>query len=83
MRKIAPPTFGLDKNNFLKTSIYRILLQFDFQTLPDHDPNGLCNKQANPNSMRSDNAHIHFSIDMQMTQGGLVASGGEFKSPTL
>jgi 3-hydroxy-9,10-secoandrosta-1,3,5(10)-triene-9,17-dione monooxygenase len=28
-------------------------------------------------------AHIHFSVDMQMTQWGLVASGGEFKSPTL
>ncbi len=28
-------------------------------------------------------AHIHFSIDMQMTQWGLVAGGGEFKSPTL
>ena len=28
-------------------------------------------------------AHIHFSIDMQMTQWGLVAVGGEFKSPTL
>ena len=32
---------------------------------------------------RSAGAHIHFSIDMQMTQWGLVASGGEFKSPTL
>lgn len=32
---------------------------------------------------RAAGAHIHFSIDMQMTQWGLVASGGEFKSPTL
>lgn len=32
---------------------------------------------------RAASAHIHFSIDMQMTQWGLVASGGEFKSPTL
>lgn len=30
---------------------------------------------------RAAGAHIHFSIDMQMTQWGLVASGGEFKSP--
>jgi 3-hydroxy-9,10-secoandrosta-1,3,5(10)-triene-9,17-dione monooxygenase len=28
-------------------------------------------------------AHISFSIDMQMTQWGLVASGGEFNSTTL
>jgi len=33
--------------------------------------------------VRSASAHIHFSIDMQMTQWGLVALGGEFKSPTL
>jgi 3-hydroxy-9,10-secoandrosta-1,3,5(10)-triene-9,17-dione monooxygenase len=32
---------------------------------------------------RAAGAHIHFSIDMQMTQWGLVAAGGEFKSPTL
>ena len=32
---------------------------------------------------RAAGAHIHFSTDMQMTQWGLVASGGEFKSPTL
>ena len=32
---------------------------------------------------RAAGAHIHFSIDMQMTQWGLVAVGGEFKSPTL
>ena len=32
---------------------------------------------------RSAAAHISFSIDMQMTQWGLVASGGEFNSTTL
>ena len=32
---------------------------------------------------RAAGAHIHFSIDMQMTQWGMVAAGGEFKSPTL
>ena len=32
---------------------------------------------------RSASAHIHFNVDMQMTQWGLVALGGEFKSPTM
>lgn len=33
--------------------------------------------------VRSASAHIHFSVDMQMTQWGLVALGGEVQSPTL
>jgi 3-hydroxy-9,10-secoandrosta-1,3,5(10)-triene-9,17-dione monooxygenase len=33
--------------------------------------------------VRSASGHIHFSVDMQMTQWGLVALGGEFRSPTL
>ena len=33
--------------------------------------------------VRSASAHIHFSVDMQMSQWGLVALGGEFRSPTL
>lgn len=32
---------------------------------------------------RSAAAHIHFNADVQMTQWGLVALGGEFRSPTL
>jgi 3-hydroxy-9,10-secoandrosta-1,3,5(10)-triene-9,17-dione monooxygenase len=32
---------------------------------------------------RAASAHIHFSVDIQMTQWGLVALGGEFKSPTM
>jgi len=33
--------------------------------------------------VRSASAHIHFSTDLQLTQWGLVALGGEFRSPTL
>jgi len=33
--------------------------------------------------VRSAAAHIHFSTDLQLTQWGLVALGGEFKSPTF
>jgi 3-hydroxy-9,10-secoandrosta-1,3,5(10)-triene-9,17-dione monooxygenase len=33
--------------------------------------------------VRAASEHIHFSVDMQMTQWGLVALGGDFKSPTL
>jgi len=33
--------------------------------------------------VRAASAHIHFSVDVQMTQWGLVALGGEFRSPTL
>jgi hypothetical protein len=33
--------------------------------------------------VRSASAHIHFSVDMPMTQWGLVTLGGKFKSPTL
>ena len=33
--------------------------------------------------VKSASAHIHFSTDMQMTQWGNVALGGEFKSPTM
>jgi 3-hydroxy-9,10-secoandrosta-1,3,5(10)-triene-9,17-dione monooxygenase len=32
---------------------------------------------------RSASAHIHFNVDVQLTQWALVALGGEFKSPTL
>jgi 3-hydroxy-9,10-secoandrosta-1,3,5(10)-triene-9,17-dione monooxygenase len=32
---------------------------------------------------RSAAAHIHFNVDVQMTQWGSVALGGEFTSPTL
>jgi len=33
--------------------------------------------------VRSASAHIHFSIDMQMTAWGNVALGGAFSSPTM